>query len=736
MKERALGVLLAMVGLGLVVFLAIPPDRADLTQTCPSTRLLDRHGVLLREVLSRDYTTSEWIHLEEIAPQMIQATLIREDKRFLMHHGVDPLAIGRAFVRNLSGRRITSGGSTITMQVAKIVLRSRGRSIFNKVLEAIYALKLELHLSKAMILEIYLNRVPYSNQTYGIEAACQYYFRKHATDLSWSESALLSVIPKNPSTYNPYWAQAELESLRVQQLRRIRASGAIDEASFGCALNERTTLAPRNADFKAPHFTDHLLLKVLPAYPHPPSQITSTIDINLQENIEKTVSTIVRSLRPHNVTQAAVLVMDASSGEVLAMIGSADYFGARDGQNNGCTALRQPGSSIKPFLYGLAFSTGMPASYILPDSVLEFPLRDGTTFAPRNFGDVYHGPGPARQALGSSFNVPTVYLLDRVGVQRFYDLLRSLGFEHLSERSDYYGLALGLGAAEVTLLELANAYRMVCRGGEYSREVVVLHPRPEREKPRPVFDRPTAYLLTDILSDNGNRLVAFGDDSPLNLPFPCAVKTGTTKNYRDNWCVGFTSRYVVAVWVGNFDNSAMCGVSGVSGAAPLFRAIMLDLHRDAYPPAFARPPALTQLPICAYTGKIAGPYCTCVIEELFLPGTVPPDSCRACPGRPPSNIQSDERVSTARTLKILSPAQGAIYEIDPQVSLETQQLQFHCYCSHTVKAMRFELDRSVIAEGGADLTFSWKPMPGAHRFKVIAETDEGTLVDSADFRVY
>ncbi|MEO0225959.1 MAG: transglycosylase domain-containing protein, partial [candidate division WOR-3 bacterium] len=449
-----IGYLLLLISLAIVIFFFVPPAENSLYPRFSSINIYDRRGKPLRTILSKDYKTSQWVKIKEMSPHIITATILEEDKRFFYHPGVDPLALLRAFYENIKYGRIVSGGSTITMQVVKVAMGLRRKSIWSKFIEILFSIKLELHLSKSEILEIYLNRMPYGNQTYGIEAAANFYFRKPARDLSLGEACILASIPKSPSLLNPYINPEACLRNKEKILDCLLQNRKIDTLSYLCARAESLNILPRPFNFDAPQFIDYILTEVERSPLRNSSNLYTSLDLYLQQDLEKLLATTLNSLQSYNVNQGAIIVMDVNTGEVLAMVGSRSYFDERGGQVNGCLALRQPGSAIKPFLYILGLESGFPASFVLPDTILEFRLDDGTFFAPRNYGDRYHGPTRLREALASSFNVPTVYLLNILGVQRFYNLLRDLNLCDPSQEPGFYGLALGLGAAEVNLLQL------------------------------------------------------------------------------------------------------------------------------------------------------------------------------------------------------------------------------------------------------------------------------------------
>jgi penicillin-binding protein 1C len=713
-----------------ILLFAIPPSRTRLYPKFASIQICDRNGKLLREILSKDYKTSSWVNRDEISPHMVQATIIREDKRFYSHFGVDPIGLGRAIYDNIKHRRVISGGSTITMQVAKMAFNWKNRNVVTKIIEMVYALKLELHLSKKEILEIYLNRTPYGNQNYGIEAAAQFYFQKSCRQLSLGESCILASIPKSPIKLNPYRNPAAVLQEKNRILKSLLARRLIDTLNYGCAMKESLNIIPGGFNFEAPHFVDYIVQKIS-GEKNLPKRIITSVDLDLQHNLEAMLTTTLKSLKGYNVNQGAVLVMDTKTGEILAMVGSKDYFDEEEGQVNGCLALRQPGSSIKPFLYSLALESGIPASYVLPDTLLEFQLWDGTRFAPQNYGDKYHGPTRAREALASSLNVPTVYLLDKIGVERFHNRLKELNFTSLNEDASYYGLSLGLGAGEISLLEIVNGYRTIAQGGIWKSVRSILN-LDEASDSKRVFSREIAYIITDILADNSSRIKSFGEDSPLNLPFPCASKTGTTKDFKDNWCIGFTRQYVVGVWVGNFDGSPMEGVAGISGAAPLFRDIMIELHRQEYPPKFEEPINLIHLKVCAKSGQIAALACPEKIEEIFIPGTEPKETCSFCKGRAyATNPDAGEK-----GFKIINPTEGDIYKIDPQVSSIAQAVSFRVSEDETVKEVIFKLDGKILCRKKDSFEYLWQPSLGEHKLEVVGEGKTSTQIAQVSFRVF
>lgn len=604
-----------------------------------SVRVLDRHEVLLREVRASDGSRARWVRVDELGEDIERAILAAEDQRFYRHPGVDPVAIARAVGQALVERRIVSGASTLTQQLARTLVR-RPRTLGGKFVEAALALRIEWSLTKREILEQYLNRVSFGPSLRGIEAASRYYFDKPARALSLAEASALASIPRGPSVYDPRRSKG-LERLRRRRdrvLSRMAASGAETAEQVQRAQAEPLVVARFLGNFGAPHFTQAVLSGALAAgLPHGarPTELTTTVDRELYAEIEALARSTVRALAQRHVTAAAVVVLDNSTGEVLAYVGAPDLRDeARLGHNDGVLARRQPGSALKPFVYSLAMEQlGFTASTILPDVALHFTTADGD-YHPNNYDGLFHGPTRLREALGNSYNVPAVWTASLLGPERLLHRLRDHGFS-LMDSAATYGVGLALGGGEVRLIELANAYATLARGG------VLLPVRPVRRAttsdasrldlslppPRRIIDERIAFVMTHILKDKGARSASFGEGGVLEMPFETAVKTGTSKGYRDNVTVGYTPDLTVAVWVGNFDGSPMQGVSGVSGAGPLFRAAMLAAARLRPPRAFVRPEGLVEAEVCSLSGARPTSLCPHRRRELFLSGAIPRASC-------------------------------------------------------------------------------------------------------------
>ncbi|ANV83217.1 penicillin-binding protein 1C [Picosynechococcus sp. PCC 7003] len=595
--------------------LLMPVQAADIVQTDQAFRFYDRHGLFLGTVLSADQENTSVVSLDEVSPYFQQAIIAAEDGDFYAHGPLDLQAIARATYQAIKHQKIVSGASTITMQLARM-LGDRPRTLNAKLQEIWVAWRLAAGMNRQEILTAYINRLPMGGNIYGVEAAAQIYFGVAAADLNVAQATLLAAIPNSPTYLNPYDYWDNLKQRQQYVLARLVAEGELSPEQADRVFQEAITLQPRHQGIlSAPHFV-FWLTEQLDTSQNP--VIRTTLDKNLQDFVAAQVRQTVLNLDQNNVHQGAAIAIDNQTGEILAYVGSTDYF-TPQGENDGVQALRQPGSTLKPFLYQLALETRtIRPNTILADIPTYYAIPDAKLYEPTDYDEKFLGPVRVRLALGNSLNIPAVRVLEQVGVETFLTRLHQLGFQHLTEDPDYYGLGLTLGSGEVTLMELANAYRTLANGGEKS-DLVSHFTRPEAAT-TPLSDPQTWQLITQMLSDKQARAIAFGVDSALNLPFPAAVKTGTSSNYRDTWAVGFSENYTVATWIGNFDGTPMQQVSGVTGAAPLWRDIMLYLHQQREPSVFPEPAAMVKRPICALSGKKSTGLCPVIVQEYFFPG--------------------------------------------------------------------------------------------------------------------
>ena len=689
-----------------------------------SLNLLDRAGRPLREVLSDEGGRCRWVALSEISPHAVGAVIAAEDRRFPVHGGIDVYAIGRALAQAVRRGRVVSGASTITQQLVRNIYHFP-RTVPSKIAEAWLAVRMEHTLSKEEILTQYLNRISFGRQAYGLEAASRFYFDKPALDLSPAEAAYLAALPRSPGRFRPERDAALLRGRRDAILRKMARLGFLSAETLSRALDEPIRIAAAVRTFQAPHFVEYVVSGLSPAERSDFSKIRTTLDLPLQIKVESLLSGHLRSLEKKGLTNGAVIVLENESGAVRAMVGSRDFFDeSHDGQVNGALSLRQPGSALKPLTYALALEKGMTAATLIDDAPSEFGSLEGT-FAPENYDEHFHGPVRLRSALASSYNVPAVAVLDLLGPDLLFRKLQEMGFRSLQKDASFYGIGLTLGNGEVTLLELARAYAALARGGLYKPErvietVVRKDGRPELEWPSPsakrVFPAVVSYLVTDILSDHDARIPTFGYRGPLNLPFPAAAKTGTSKDFRDNWTVGYTPRYTVAVWVGNFDGSPMHNVSGVTGAGPLFRDVMLLLEGTGPSLPFAEPRGLIRAEICPVSGEIPSAACPATITELFASGSVPRTECRLThrSTADPGALRLVGR--SADPIQIVFPSDGDVFKIDSILRTEYQALNMRVRVDvrpspETVEWCVDGIRTSVV---GPPFSWAWKLRPGSY----------------------
>ncbi len=588
-----------------------------------SVQYLASDGTPLRTLLNQDGDrVGPEIDFKEMPDMLVKATLAAEDRRFWQHGGIDLLAVIRALRDNWASGRVVSGASTLHQQLIKVTSRQMSnRSLRIKVIEAFQARRLAMSWSREKVVATYLNRIHYGNLLTGCTAAASGYFNKPLMDLSLAECAFLAAIPQAPSRLNPFQNQALVSSRQQRVLHAMRKLGWITADELKSALAETIVLQRFTGGFAAPHAIE--MIKGQGGGSS--TKVRTTLDASLQKQVERIVSTRLALLKDRNVTQAAVVVLENATGNVLALAGSRDFFSRDGGQVNGAWVPHSPGSALKPFTYELAFERGYTAAHVLTDLPVEFPTATGT-YRPENYARRLYGPVTCRDALGNSLNIATVRLLDEIGgAAVLLPRLQDLGLDTLNESAEHYGLGLTLGNPPIRLIELANAYATIARLGGF-RPWKLLPDMEAASQVRRVMQAESCYLIADILSDNQARSLTFGLHSPLRMPFRAAVKTGTSQSYRDNWALGFTAEYTVGVWTGNFDNSPMQEVSGVTGAAPIWREVLLHLHQHRPATWLNEPPTIIPARVDPRTGHrltAQSPPSRLSREELFVRNNLP-----------------------------------------------------------------------------------------------------------------
>ncbi len=792
---------LAILALGFSFFHDLPKVNSlasHLNQ--PSIRITDRNGRLLYEILPTQGGRHISLPVEAIPTCLKEATIAVEDKNFYTNPGVDLGGILRALWINLRGGETLAGGSTLTQQVARNLLLNEEtgqRSLRRKVREIVLAWQITRTFTKDEILALYLNETYYGGMAYGIEAAAQTYFGKPASELTLAECALLAGLPQSPSAYNPFTHPQQARERQHVVLGLMEKNGFISPEERIQA--EETPLHYTSTPYpiRAPHFV--WMVKAQLDQLAESSQldlagagliVRTTLDLNLQEIAEDAIRRQVREFRQRhpeqNVNNAALVALDPTSGEILALVGSADYFDTDiDGAVNMAIAPRQPGSAFKPFLYALALNPQGPlrwtAATTLLDVTTTFPTHEGQPYVPQNYDGLEHGPVPVRQALASSLNIPAVLTLQRVGIAPTIHFARQLGITTLGDPNEY-DLSLALGGGQMSLLELTGAYAVLANRGIKTDHPAILEIRDPsgvllyRPAPTPPFqllDPRLAWLISDILADDEARLLGFGRNSTLKIDRPAAVKTGTTTNFHDNWTIGYTPDLVVGVWVGNSDYQAMKNVTGLTGAAPIWHEVIRKALEGTPKRDFVRPDGLVQREVCTLSGLLPTPYCPHTHTEWFIAGTEPdraddlyqPVTLDALSGQladentpperrqviialnlPPAahpwarsqgllllaDLSHGAPLVNQPLLTLLSPPPGATYRFDPLFEPAAQQLLIEAAGSGLAQVTIWVDDRPLATLSAAPYRVWWPLSPGQHRIHAHGVTIHGEEVSSAE----
>lgn len=788
-------------------------DRLQAGLQLPSTRIYDRHGRLLYEILADSETggRNTAIPLDAIPQHCRSATISIEDANFYAHPGVDIVGVIRAAWINLRGGEVIAGGSTITQQVARNLLldpsQRAERTIQRKLREMILAVQLQNAYSKDDVLALYLNQSYFGNLAYGIDAAARAYFGKDAPDLSLAECALLAGLVQSPSFYDPL---TNLEAAKDRQaivLDLMARDGYITAEQAEAAKTEELQFAASPFPIEAPHFVMAVIKQLEREYGEAlytdGLDVITTVDLDWTREAQRIVNYHLDGLNhpidagrvPAEAHNAAVVAIDPYTGQVLTILGSPDYFNEEiDGAVNAALALRQPGSTLKPFTYAAAMNPELDDPYTAATMILDvetpFVTRRLESYTPANFGLVEYGPVLVREALASSFNIPAVVTLEHAGIERMVSLASNAGLYSLAENAQV-DLSITLGGGEVRLLDLAQAYSIFPNGGYRVEPTFILSvttragdtlyewsPSSTDRRVR-VLDERISFIISDILSDNNARVRAFGTNSALNIARPAAAKTGTTTDYRDNWVMGFTPNLVVGVWVGNADNTPMVDVTGVSGAAPIWNAFMREALRGQREIGFAPPDGLIRREVCALSGLLATPDCPRRRVEWFIPGTEPtePDNFYqrfaidtrtglladdATPieyqtervyvvlpqeardwginaGLLPPPVGADAvRPDQGEGLRLLEPDPYTSFQISPILPTDAQRLRLTVGAPVDTQNVRYFMDGELIGEADtAPWVVWWTLEPGAHELTAEALLADGTTetTDVLPFRV-
>jgi penicillin-binding protein 1C len=673
-----------------------------------SLTVTDRHGTPLDTLPVGDGVMREFVPLDEVPALVLSVLLGSEDERFHAHPGVDPAGIVRAAVQNARAERVVSGASTITMQLARLVRPHTG-GLGGKLREALYALRLEAQLPKDRILELWINSLPFGYGAEGVASAARRFFGVPLDELTTEQTLMLAVIPRRPSSYNPILEPEAATDAAYALASRINV--AVSRDALLRAAREAGP-APETPP-EAPHFIRRIDALLTPERRATGVPVRTTLDLDVQRALTAAIRARVESADRFRIGNGAGLALDTGTGEVLAYVGSADFSNeAASGQIDGVRITRQPGSTLKPFLYALALENGFTASTVLPDVPLEFGGEE--IYVPENFSRRFTGPVRLRTALASSLNVPAVYTLERIGVARFADYLIGLGFQSLVAQRDSVGTGLALGNAEVSLLELVRAFTVFVRGGTLPevRFTGAGEVAPETGDRR-VMERTTSALIQSILSDKPSRVPGFGTRSVLDTSFEAIFKTGTSNQFNNIWALGSNQQMTVGVWMGNFGGETVIGAPGSSLPA----AVVTELLARFTEPGseLPGPEGLERLDVCATSGLLATEACPAVLAEYFVPGSEPPPcSWHTAPGAPvryPPEYQSWARdrgylVETGGPdgpdeVTILRPADGAVFYLDPTTPRTDQAVPVEAVSAGGV--IQLFVDDALVAEGPSPL---------------------------------
>jgi penicillin-binding protein 1C len=776
--------------------------------TTPSISITDRHRRRLYDVIADEGGRHTVVSLEVIPLNLQNATIAVEDSNFYNNPGVELRGILRALWINLRGGETLAGGSTITQQVARNLLLEAGeryqRTLRRKLRESLLAWRLTRNFHKDEILALYLNHMYYGAMTYGVEAAAQTYFGKSVAELDLAECTLLAGLPQAPSLYNPLTDPQAAKERQLIVLDLMEKQGMITHQEKTLASRERLVFVSSPYPVEAPHFVMMVRDQIDQILP-PEALFTggglivrTTLDLDWQHSAERIITRQLETLNEptasgygHRVGNTALVALDPHTGEIMALVGSPDYFEpAIDGAINMALAPRQPGSAIKPLIYAAAMDPALPEPWTVATMILDvhsaFVTHDGQAYAPVNFDRMEHGPVLLRNALGSSLNIPAVRTLDEIGMNAVFDLAADLGISTFGD-PDRYDLSLALGGGEVRLVELVSSYASFANGGHRLTPSMILEISnshgdilyvPDPPNHLQVLDPRLAWLISDILSDNNARMLGFGVNSALRIDRPAAVKTGTTTDFRDNWTIGYTPTIVVGVWVGNADNQPMFDVTGLSGAAPIWHQFIRTALAGEPEVPFERPDGLSQMEVCALSGQLPTDFCHYRITEWFMLGTEPTQfdtlhrnliidvdtGCLADDATPESrevrmtvldlppeaypwaraqgltlitdvacegDVMDEAGEPDDVPLRLIAPDPSTIYNISPITPIDAQQIRLEAVGEAEFREVELWVDDEIVATlSNPPYQTWWSLSVGVHWASAVGITESGETVTS------
>ncbi|MDM8558064.1 transglycosylase domain-containing protein [Candidatus Parabeggiatoa sp. HSG14] len=686
-----------------VTDLAPPPDSLSFDDSVVrKVQVLDRHKTPLTITYQNDWNIHDYVPLHEIPITLQQIFIIAEDKRFFDHNGPDWQARWHAMFQNIMALRVVRGASTMSEQTVRM-LHPRPRTFWSRWLEGFEATRLEEHFSKAEILEFYLNQVPYAKQLRGVVQAARHYFDRDLDTLNIKEMMALSVLVRAPSRLDLRQGSTKIEAPIARLTKRLLELGIINEADYQNLLTTRLYLHDSNLPLQATHFVNYIYTSQSIKLTQTLGRLHTTLDAGIQRPVQKILDQRMQDLRSKKVNNGAVLVVEHHTNEVLAWANAGKPSPEIPGsQIDAVTTPRQPGSTLKPFLYALALEKGWTAATLIEDTPLAEAVGTGM-HSYRNYSRSYYGSLRLRDVLGNSLNIPAVRTIQFVGASTFLQRLRQLGIESLTAHPDHYGDGLALGNGGVTLLELVQAYATLANKGTF-RPLKVLRNTPSSDSAK-IFTPEVSSIIGDILSDSDARRLEFGRSALLRFPIQTAIKTGTSNDYRDAWAIGFNHRYTVGVWLGNLDQQPMSRVSGSSGPALILRAVFAELNRYEETQPLYLSPQLIKVEICRATGQRATQDCPSRVE-WFVSGTEP--------------VSEEPMIAatqyTASPLRLRQPSHGLQLAMDPRIPDEHEA--FALMLSDTplkANAIEWLIDGKVIGTTPPDIhQFLWPVTRGTH----------------------
>ncbi len=695
-------------------------------------QFLDRNGVPLSVTFDNPWNVHHWLPLQDIPVLLQDAFIASEDRRFYDHDGVDWLARGHGLVQNILSMRGVRGASTITEQVVRI-LHPRSRTLWSRWLEGFEAVRLEKQFAKAEIFEFYLNEVPYSRQRRGVLQAARLHFDRDLGTLTPAETLALAVLVRAPARLGMKKSEGDL-SKSVQRLGdslintgKLAANAREDLARTSLALN--ALHLPVEAGHFIRHLTRHEFSESrLPALDagntSGPARVVTTLDTVLQGQVQDILDQHLHDMNQRDVHNGAVLVVNHQSDEILAWVNSRGLGEENSGTwIDAVTSPRQPGSSLKPFLYGLALDRGWTAATIIDDSPLARPVGDGM-HPFRNYSRRHYGPLRLREALGNSLNIPAIRTIQFTGVGDFLDRLHDIGMVSLDRTAGHYGEGLALGNGEVTLLELVQGYTVLARGGVFHPLRFTMSGKNSGPARHRIYSREAASLIADILSDPQARRLEFASGNILTVQ--TAIKTGTSNDHRDTWAVGFNHRYTVGIWMGNLDGHSTGGLTGSTGPGLILRSIFSELNRFEEAQPLYQSPLLAAARICSRSGEQAGPLCPTIVEK-YMPGTMPQSVCGRHTSADNKGIVAEAAKTKATApVRILQPTPNLQMALDPHIPDSIEAYPMKISGGYGAKRVEWYVDGRLAGISGENEDhFMWPLTRGSHLAQAFVWQGQG-----------